>query len=163
MDSQLAFLEVKHKTNKGRTIKSRIQTPTLTASFRNETAEFLDAAYPYDVAELEPKLWVDYRRITLVSRRRKERVTIDLNLSYRWEDQFISLPHIAIVEIKQDGVSHDSDMGQQLRQHHVRATGFSKYCVGIGLIYPHLKHNNFKPKLRIVEKLAQEQPHVYTH
>ena len=60
-------------------------------------------------------------------------------------------------------VSHDSDMAQQLRQHHVRATGFSKYCVGISLIYPQVKHNNFKPKLRIVEKLAQEQSHVYTH
>ena len=163
VDSQLAFLEVKHKTNKGRTIKSRIQTPDLAASFGSESTEFLDNAYPYDVAELEPKLWVEYRRITLVSRSRKERVTIDLDLCYSWEEQSISLPHIAIVEIKQDGFSHDSDMGQQLREHHVRATGFSKYCVGISMIYPHLKHNNFKPKLRIVEKLAQEQPYVYTH
>lgn len=163
VDSQLAFLEVKHKTNKGRTIKSRIQTPELAASFGSESTEFLDGAYPYDAAELEPKLWVDYRRITLVSRFRKERVTIDLDLGYSWQDQVISLPHLAIVEIKQDGVSNASDMGQQLRQHHVRATGFSKYCVGISMIYPQVKHNNFKPKLRIVEKLAREQSHVYTH
>ena len=163
VDSHLAFLEVKHKTNKGRTVKSRLQTPKLAASFGSESTEFLDGAYPYDAAELEPKLWVDYRRITLVSRYRKERVTIDLDLSYSWEEQIISLPHLAIVEIKQDGVSHDSDMAQQLRQHHVRATGFSKYCVGISMIYPQVKHNNFKPKLRIVEKLAREQSHVYTH
>lgn len=163
VDSQLAFLEVKHKTNKGRTIKSRLQTPELAASFDNESTEFLDATYPYDVAELEPKLWVGYRRVTLVSRFRKERVTVDLDLSYSWEERLISLPHLAIVEIKQDGFSHDSDMGQQLRQHRVRATGFSKYCVGISLIYPYLKHNNFKPNLRIVEKLAREQSHVYIH
>ena len=163
VDSQLAFLEVKHKTNKGRTIKERIQTPELAASFGRKSTKFLHQVYPYDAAELEPKLWVDYRRVTLVSRSRKERVTIDLDLCYSWEDQFISLPHLAIVEIKQDGVSHDSDMAQQLRQHHARATGFSKYCVGISLIYPAVKHNNFKPKLRIVEKLAQEQSHVYTH
>lgn len=163
VDSHLAFLEVKHKTNKGRTVKSRLQTPELAASFGSESAEFLDHAYPYDVDALEPKLWVEYRRITLVSLLRKERVTIDLDLSYRWEEQAVSLPHLAIVEIKQDGFSHDSDMAQQLRQHHVRATGFSKYCVGISRIYPHLKHNNFKPKLRIVEKLARERSHVYTH
>ena len=163
VDSQLAFLEVKHKTNKGRTIKERIQTPELAASFGRKSTKFLHQVYPYDAAELEPKLWVDYRRVTLVSRFRKERVTIDLDLRYRWQEQIVDLPHLAIVEIKQDGVSRDSDMAQQLRQHHARATGFSKYCVGISLIYPAVKHNNFKPKLRIVEKLAQEQSHVYTH
>jgi hypothetical protein len=161
VDSQLAFLEVKHKTNKGRTIKSRMQTPELTDSFLNETAAFLQTTYPYDATELQPKLWVEYGRITLVSKQRKERVTIDLNLSYARNGQTVRLPHIAIVEIKRDGFSHDSDMGRQLRRQQVRATGFSKYCVGISLLYPELKHNNFKAKLRLVENLAQGQSHVY--
>lgn len=163
VDSQLAFLEVKHKTNKGRTIKSRVQTPELTTSLVSETSEFLHSAYPYNAAELEPKLWVDYTRITLVSHRRKERATIDLDLSYTWNGQTISLPHIAIVEIKQEGFSHDSDIEHQLRQHQVRPTGFSKYCIGISLLYPEVKHNNFKSKLRIVEKLARRQSYVYIH
>ena len=163
VDSHLAFLEVKRKTNRGRTIKRRVQTPELAASFYGEAVDLLDDAYPYDAAALAPKLWVEYRRITLVSRYRKERVTIDLDLSYRWEGQIVSLPHLAIVEIKQDGFSHNSDIGRALRQHQVRAIGFSKYCVGISLIYPDLKHNNFKPKLRIVEKLAREQSHVTFH
>jgi hypothetical protein len=104
---------------------------------------------------------VEYSRITLVSRHRQERVTIDLNLSYSWNDQTIRLPHIAIVEIKQEGFSNQSDVARQLRLHQVRSTGFSKYCVGISLMYPELKNNNFKPKLRLVEKLAQGQSHVY--
>jgi len=154
VDSQLAFLEVKHKTNKGRTIKSRMQTPELAAALFGEKIDFLHNTYPHDASELEPKLWVEYSRITLVSHHRKERVTIDLNLSYAWNGQTIDLPHIAIVEVKEDGFSRHSDMGRQLRRHQVHATGFSKYCVGISLIYPELKHNNFKSKLRIVEKLA---------
>ncbi len=163
VDSQLAFLEVKHKTNKGRTIKSRVQTPALATSFPGETSEFLHRAYPYDTAELEPKLWVDYTRITLVSHHRKERATIDLDLSYTWNGQTISLPHMAIVEIKQEGFSHRSDIERHLRRYQVRATGFSKYCVGISLLYPEIKHNNFKTKLRLIEKLKRGQSHVYVH
>ncbi len=161
VNSQLAFLEVKHKTNKGRTIKSRVQTPELTTSFVRETSEFLHSAYLYDTAELEPKLWVDYTRITLVSHRRKERATVDLDLSYNWNGQTISLPHLAIVEIKQEGFSHRSDIERHLHRHQVRATGFSKYCIGISLLYPEIKHNNFKSKLRLVEKLARGQSHDY--
>ena len=161
VESDLAFLEVKHKTNKGRTIKERVKTPELTDSIYGEAAVFLQDTYPYDAALLQPKLWVEYSRITLVSRHRKERVTIDINLSFNWNGQTINLPHLAIVEIKQDGFSRQSDIQQQLRLHHIQSTGFSKYCVGISLVYPEVKHNNFKSKLRIVEKLAQGQSHVY--
>lgn len=161
VESDLAFLEVKHKTNKGRTIKERVRTPELAASIYGKTAVFLEDTYPYDAALLQPKLWVEYSRITLVSHHRQERVTIDLNLSYTWGEQTISLPHIAIVEVKQDGYSRQSDIERQLHLHHVRSTGFSKYCVGISLIYPKLKHNNFKSKLRLAEKLEQGSSHVY--
>ena len=161
VESDLAFLEVKHKTNKGRTIKTRVRTPQLTDAIYGEAAVFLEDTYPYDVVQLQPKLWVDYSRITLVSHHRQERVTIDVNLSYTWKKQTIRLPHIAIVEVKQEGFPRQSDIERQLHQQHVRSTGFSKYCVGISLIYPKLKHNNFKSKLRLVEKLAQGQSHVY--
>ena len=161
VESDLAFLEVKHKTNKGRTIKTRVKTPRLTDAIYGKAAVFLEDIYPYDAVQLQPKLWVEYSRITLVSHHRQERVTIDVNLSYSWNERTISLPHIAIVEVKQEGFSHKSDIERQLHQHHVRPTGFSKYCVGISLIYPQLKHNNFKSKLRLVEKLAQGEPDVY--
>ena len=168
VESDLAFLEVKHKINKGRTIKKRMKTSELVSAFDGETlalsnaevAVFLKNTYPHNATELEPKLWVEYSRITLASLRNKERVTIDLNLSYTWEGQTIGLPHIAIVEVKQEGIPRHSDIVQQLRQHRVQQTGFSKYCVGISMIYPELKHNNFKSKLRLVEKLAGRQ-HVY--
>lgn len=152
--SELAFLEVKHKVNKGRTIKKRMQTSGLVDAFDEETAVFLQNTYPHNAAALEPKLWVEYSRITLASLRYKERVTIDINLRFSWESKTIGLPHIAIVEVKQEGIPHHSDIVQQLRQQRIRKTGFSKYCVGVSMIYPTLKHNNFKSKLRLVEKLA---------
>ncbi len=163
VDSHLAFLEVKHKTNKGRTIKSRMQTPELTDEIGAETAAFLHNTLPFDPAELAPKLWVEYDRITLVSELRQERVTIDLNLTFSWADETISLPQLVIVEVKQDGFSTQSEMIRRLRQNQVRPLGFSKYCLGVSLLYPAIKHNNFKPKLRLVQKLAQGQLHAYCH
>ena len=163
VDSQLAFLEVKHKTNKGRTIKSRLRTPELTAEIEAETAEFLHRTYPFDPTVLEPKLWVEYDRITLVSQFRQERVTIDLNLRFSWEDETLCLPHLVIIEVKQDRFSAQSDMVKLLRQNKVHPLGFSKYCMGVSLLYPNIKHNNFKSKLRLAEKLAQGQSHVYRH
>ncbi len=161
VESELAFLEVKHKTNKGRTIKERVRTPELTTAIYGEAAVFLQDTYPYDAVQLQPKLWVEYSRITLVSQRRQERVTIDINLSFNWNRQTVDLPHLAIVEVKQEGFSRQSDIQQQLHMHRIHSTGFSKYCIGISLIYPELKHNNFKSKLRLVEKLAQGHSHVY--
>lgn len=162
VESEIAFLEVKHKINKGRTIKNRIQTPQLVAEIDADTAVFLQNTYPHDAAALEPKLWVEYSRITLASLRHKERVTIDLNLRYAWEGETVALPHLAIVEVKQEGIPRQSAIAQQLRQHRIHQTGFSKYCVGISMLYPQLKHNNFKTKLRLVEKLAGEH-HVNIH
>ncbi|MBK8903246.1 MAG: polyphosphate polymerase domain-containing protein [Anaerolineaceae bacterium] len=163
VDSHLAFLEVKHKTNKGRTIKSRMQTPELADEIGVETAAFLHDTLPFDPARLEPKLWVAYDRITLVSELRQERVTIDLNLAFSWQDETVSLPQLVIVEVKQDGFSTQSGMIRLLRQNQVQPLGFSKYCMGVSLLYSQIKHNNFKPKLRLVQKLAQGQPHVYLH
>ncbi len=163
VDSQLAFLEVKHKTNKGRTIKSRMQTPGLADEIGTETAAFLHNTLPFDPAQLVPRLWVAYDRITLVSQLRQERVTIDLNLSFSWADETVNLPQLVIVEVKQDGFSTQSEMIRRLRQNQVRPLGLSKYCLGVSLIYPQIKHNNFKSKLRLVEKLAQGQSDAYRH
>ncbi|HRJ16990.1 MAG: polyphosphate polymerase domain-containing protein [Anaerolineae bacterium] len=163
VDSHLAFLEVKHKTNKGRTIKSRMQTPELTDEIGAETAAFLQDTIPFNPAQLEPKLWVEYDRITLVSELRQERVTIDLNLAFSWEDETVGLPQLVIVEVKQDGFSSQSEMIRLLRQNQVQPLGFSKYCLGVTLLFPQMKHNNFKSKLRLVQKLAQGQSHAYRH
>ena len=163
VDSQLAFLEVKHKNNKGRTVKSRMQTPELADEIVEETAAFLQETFPFDPTQLEAKLWVEYDRITLVSELRQERVTIDLNLTFSWEDETISLPHLVIIEVKQDGFSAQSEMIRLLRQNQVQPLGLSKYCMGVSLLYPHVKHNNFKSKLRLVQKLAQGQSYAYLH
>jgi len=160
VDTDLSFFEVKHKVNKNRTIKKRIQTPGLIPRFIPETSDFVETHSPLDPHILEPKLWNDFSRITLVSKHRPERLTLDLNLQFFNDHRTVTLPGIAIAEVKQDGIDHDSDFIRHMRAMNIRSTGFSKYCIGVSMLYQQIKHNNFKPKLRLVNKLMRGNNHV---
>lgn len=157
VDSDLSFLEVKHRTNRDRTVKTRIQIPDVATALTGPAHDFVDRLTPFDGDVLEPKLWNDYWRITLVSKARTERLTLDLNLSFYHDEAASTLPGVAIAEVKQDRVSLDSEFIQQMRHIGVRSGGISKYCAGVALLYDNVKSNNFKPRLREVEKVIQKE------
>ena len=156
VQSGLSFLEVKHKVNGERTHKARQQTDRLATQINAQAAEFVAAHAPLATQQLEPKLWNSYRRITLVSRYRPERLTLDLGLQWGWGETAVSLPGITIAEVKQNHRHHQSDFVRQLHDQHLRPNGLSKYCLGVALLYPNVKHNRFKPKLRLLTQLIQE-------
>ena len=157
VDSQLAFLEVKHKVNDSRTIKTRLQTPSLLTELASEANHFLQANYPNNPDLLEAKLWNEFQRITLVSKKHPERLTIDLNLQFsRNKYTTVTLPGVVVAEVKQTGINRASNFIRQMRAMGIRSTGFSKYCVGVSLLYQNVKHNNFKPKLLLLKKLMHK-------
>jgi hypothetical protein len=155
-DSDLAFLEIKQKTNTNTTVKTRRQTRALSAQLPQNATPFLRTHYPYPVEELEAKLFNVFQRITLVSMHSVERLTVDVDLRFLWNGACVSLPGIAIAEVKQDGFSVDSEFIRQMRAVGVRATSFSKYCIGVSIVYPEVKHNRFKPQLRQIDRLLCE-------
>lgn len=163
VESELAFFEVKRKTKKKRTVKDRMQTPQLVTHVGRDTAVFLHHHYPYDPADLRPVLWNSFTRLTLVSRVRPERLTIDFDLAFYAEQRRVTWPGVAVAEVKQDGFSADSDFIREIRARHTHPTSFSKYCLGAALIYPHLKQNNFKRQLLLVQKLLSGGSDAYTH
>lgn len=115
---------------------------------------FVGATIALDANALEPKLWNSFTRVTLVSKHEAERLTLDLDLGFDDNRQRIRLPGLAIAEVKQEGINHHSDFVRQMRAMAIPTTGFSKYCIGTALLNPGIKHNNFKHKLRLVEKLV---------
>lgn len=155
-DSHATFLEIKQKTNKGVTVKSRLQS-TAMMDFDAPAAVFLYNHSPYQAEELEPKLWNTYSRITLVSKHTPERLTLDLGLSFQWGYSSVALPGVVIAEVKREGYSLRSDFIAQMRTLGIRPMSFSKYCIGIASLYDGVKTNAFKPKLRYVNKLMQER------
>lgn len=160
VDSRTAFFEIKHRTPNRRTQKSRIQTAGLLATPGGPVTDFLMKTCPYPARELQASLWNTYTRTTLVSRTRPERVTLDLNVAYAWEDESLALPGIVIAEVKYD--PHRAREGawgspfvSAMREHGIRPTGFSKYCVGLSLLCPNLKHNRFKREHLLIERMVQ--------
>ena len=150
VESQLGFLEVKLKNNKGRTIKDRIklEQPSLGDDF---SSAFVQTKTPFQTADLRPSIWVEYQRLTLVGKHQQERVTLDLQLSFSNENQKKSFPDIVIAEVKQDRQC-PSPFVRLMQKHHIRSGGISKYCFGIMSLYPGVKSNHFKNKLHLLKK-----------
>jgi len=163
-DSDLAFLEVKRKTSQGRTVKARLQILEVEGRLGRRAGSFIDTHTPLDERDLVPRLWNDYLRLTLVSTCRLERLTIDTSLSFGWRGVRVSLPGVAIAEVKQERFSYASDFIRQMRQLGIQPTSFSKYCVGASLLYDGLKSNNFKQHVRLLEKVMGREPvYEYLH
>ena len=156
IDSDLTFLEVKNKNNKGRTKKKRIvvQTNDLQDIDAGQR-EWLAGKAWYDVATLQPQLHTRFERITLVNRAKTERLTIDTAL--RWENvqtgQTAALGDAVVVELKRDG-NQPSGMLDILRSLRIKPLSMSKYCIGVALTNPTVKNNRFRPKLRKIQKLT---------
>lgn len=155
-DSGLAFLEVKRKTGQGLTVKDRLKIPGISTQIGADGYAFLELFFPYPAGDLTPKLWNHFRRVTLVNRRSAERLTLDFGISFRAGSAEIMLPGIAIAEIKQSVHSLRSEFIVSLRALNLRPMSFSKYCVGLSLLVPHVKYNRFKPQQILLNRLMQE-------
>ena len=151
VESKLFFLEAKLKV-KGRTVKSRIKLPDFEEELNRDAEEFIRSKTGDDVS-LVPSLWNSFRRITLVSRNGKERLTIDLGLGFESKGKKKNLDEIVIAEVKQENFDRNSPVISILRSKGVRPSGVSKYCIGAVLLFPGIKYNNFKEKLLLLERI----------
>ena len=170
VDSDLTFLEIKRKNNKGRTSKKRIvvpgfditaDTPSVLKHKRKEdeavtVSSFIDAKSRYEWSAISPHLWTKFHRITLVNKAKTERLTIDLDLV--WENvvsgETKTFPELVIVELKRDG-NVPSKMTHIMLDLRIHPLKISKYCIGTALTMPGLKKNRFKSKIRKIVKLLK--------
>ncbi len=149
--SDLSFLEIKFKSNKGRTIKNRIEIPQKFQFLTQDEQTFIAENTPYKTHQLYPVLNNNFTRLTLVNKELKERCTIDFNLRFFNDDRLVKLDDLVIVEIKTEKRSENSSLINALRKRKILAGGFSKYCIGLSFIEDSIKKNAFKPKLRAIE------------
>jgi len=156
LDTDINFLEVKFKNNKGKTKKSRVQARNLQEKLTEKSKNFIASNnINLDTGKLNPKLWVYYQRTTFVNKKMSERLTIDLNLKFKnyATGVELSLPHLVILEVKQDRLTVGDNMLDFFREKKMIASSFSKYCMGINLLYPEVKHNNFKKNVLFLNKM----------
>lgn len=157
VDSGLVFLEIKNKNNRGRTKK--VRTPVGQSDFYdfkgNQSAvDFICGESKYPPGAISPHLRTSFNRITLVNKRKTERLTIDTDLCFENLRTGVtrSLLGLVVIELKQDGLCH-SKMKDILLELRVQPRKISKYCVGTALTDQNVKSNRFKEKLRCIAKL----------
>ena len=148
-DSDQAFLEVKRKTNKGRTVKTRLG---LSHSYPEpeQFQLYLRQLLGLPATRMSPALFVQYQRATLLGRHSCERVTVDTGLGFVASDtgKRYALPGLAIVELKTDAYGPESPVAERMKALGIRPLSFSKYCIGTALLAPErVKTNRFKPVL----------------
>lgn len=150
--SDLSFLEVKNKSNKGRTKKSRIPYHL---GDNKSFEDFIGSHGNYPANRLSRQIENRFSRITLVNRNLTERLTIDVHLRFRnlSTGETCSLEDLAVIELKRDGYTH-SPILHILKESHIHPSKFSKYCMGMALTDEKLRSNRFKPRLRSIEKLC---------
>ena len=153
VDSGLSFLEVKSKNNKGKTIKKRIKVKEITESLDGSNLDFVNKAIGSEIP-LKPQHWNKFSRITFVHKRRKERLTVDVN--FRFEDinsTKNNLGDMVIAEVKQAKRNLSSNFIRIIKEERIHPFRISKYCMATATLFPQLKKNKFKRKFLHLDKL----------
>ena len=155
VESDLHFFEVKFKNNKGRTIKDRIKRPEISSTICDTSNELVRNISNVNPDTLIAKLWVNYRRMTFVSKYSAERLTIDTKLTFLDNHQTIPYSRLVIAEVKQGSARDKSLFVSLMREHRVKEKSISKYCLGVISLNSNIKKNNFKPTLLYLQKLLK--------
>jgi len=161
ISSGLSFLEIKYKNNKGLTDKKRLPAKFNAGPFTPEEREFIQDLTPYCSEHLTPSLSNKFVRLTLVNRNFRERCTIDRHLEFKKNGAWFQLQNLTIIEIKTEGRQMPSPLKLALNEERIRASGFSKYCMGMAFTNRNLKRNRFKKKIRSIEKTIQTNMDLY--
>lgn len=154
IDSKVVYLEVKEKTNRERTIKTRTVVPAPVWQLGELGEQWMPPSLSVNAAALKPVVWNRFRRITLADFERQERITIDLGIEFGGDNRTVSMPGLVVVEVKQRKFSLASPIARELHRLQLHPTHVSKYCVSMAMLYPELKHNRFKPIIRRLQAIC---------
>ena len=101
------------------------------------------------------KQWIQFTRLTFAHKSRKERLTIDLDLTFSNERKEGNLKEIVIAEVKEERMSRLSDFVKITKEMSILPMRLSKYCVSTTQLEPNIKKNRFKKKLLFIDKLKK--------
>ncbi len=160
VENDKSFLEIKYKSNKDRTHKTRIANKNIPLVLDETTLPFIESKLNVSAHSLSPSLWVNYNRLTLVSKTSAERLTFDLNLEYIKNEQKLPLSNLIIAEVKQEK-KQVSIFFNLMKSLHIYEGSISKYVMGIALTCP-VKQNNFKSQLLKLSKITYANSHTLT-
>ncbi len=160
-DTEQIYLEVKEKNNKDRTIKDRIQVDRIETKLTERSIKYIEKFVQLDASELKPSLWTNFSRLTLVNEEERERITMDMNISFKNNSDKQDLPFLTVAEVKLDRNIGQNTFTKILKSHKIFPSKMSKYGIGTALLNPALKQNRFKEKILILNKIRNDTGYYY--
>jgi hypothetical protein len=155
LDRSLSYLEVKGKSAAGGTRKWRRSLAYLCNELSLDDLRFVSEQVPLDSSGLVPSLVNQFRRMTLVGIELPERITLDMDLQFKNDEESRALNGVLVVEVKQSRLFRRSPVMQALARCRALPGSTSKYCVGTMLLRPELRHNRLRPTLARIERVCQ--------
>lgn len=152
--SGFSYLEVKHKINKGITLKKRIPVENMEGILKLEEMSFIEKHTPYPAKDLIPTLTNSFERLTLVNMTHEEKCTFDIGLAFYFNGSSVIYDKIVVGEIKRKAKNEESVIQKTLRDARIYSTRFSKYCIGMAVLTPGIKYNNFKKTTNTIGKIT---------
>lgn len=155
------YLEIKHKNNKGRTIKSRViqhSAPSYIDPLLSEQLKHIPDIFS---DRLFSSLEVTYQRITFIHKQRSEKITFDYNLTFINNREVKHIPELIIAEIKQNKKT-TSKFVDIMKNSNIKASSISKYCLGLCMTQKGIKKNNFKALFSYINRIIIHSSHDIT-
>lgn len=152
-DRQVSFLEVKTKRSTATTYKYRTEKSYGSRDLDDTERLFVETHTGLDVGRLAPQAWTNFRRLSLVGIHTNERVTIDLDLNLKTDDQETDLDGVSVIEVKQAPFCIRTPVMQRLKELGLRSVSSSKYVTAIALTHPEIRLSRLRPTLRILDRL----------
>lgn len=150
VDNDSSFLEIKEKF-KGTTYKHRLATKGRLDVLEESEKNWMRALFA-QVDSFTPTLHNEFQRITLLSKDRKSKVTLDQNIFLYWKKNNIALKS-HVLEVKYDKLTDIEDFKNIIRSLNLHSERMSKYALGMNLLNNQLKTGIFTPTKNKILKI----------
>jgi hypothetical protein len=156
-DSGDTFIEAKMRLPRGETVKVRRPVEVdISAPPTDEMLGFWSGALDEVLGlplpgALAPSVVVTFDRATLVSEASGERVTVDSRLvlaSAGGEPARAVRDDVHVVEVKSP--TQRGGIARSLHRAGSHPIAVSKYCMGVGVLHPHMRANAWRPAMRML-------------
>ena len=153
-DRSLTYLEIKSKKNASVTDKHRLALPYGTTALDDAGRAFLARYCDLPVDRLECTLDNRFRRISLIGLHTEERVTIDVDLGFRYGELSTAFENLVVIEVKQHPYNPRSPIMNALHYAGMHERSLSKYTTAIAALVPGVARNRLLPLLRSLHRMT---------
>tara|TARA_B100001750_G_scaffold242269_1_gene255373 strand:- start:2264 stop:3007 length:744 start_codon:yes stop_codon:yes gene_type:complete len=152
LDVNDIYLEIKHKNNKGITVKKRLKT-LREKILSQKQKDFIVRNSNFKPDNIFLENINSFNRMTFVDNNFSHRLTIDNNFSFFYKKEKFSMGDLVIIEVKESRGNIRSLIKDILKNNKIQKNRISKYCLSTFLLNKNIKSNNFKRTLLKLNKL----------